>query len=697
MIKKIVLFFSILMFFSPVQAAEFVQLKQTQASLISRQASIQPGQPVELALLLQHIPHWYSYWENPGEAGIPTTLTWTLPEGFEAGDIRWPVPKKKHEGPLAVYGLKGDILLPVTIATPESLDDSTPITIKLEASWLVCREICIPESAELDLTLPVSENEPALTIHALRFEEHDAAQPTKVATQGVYVINSEDKLVLSMPRDELRVADVVKAEFYPREQGILIDSAPQELVMGDEDLVLLTKPAQHMLTNGVSGMLLVEDHEGQKTFEVSYTHTVKNTDPIPTTSATTPTGSGGSSNLLLLMAAAMLGGMILNLMPCVLPVLSLKALAISKKAGQEHAHVAKLGIAYTTGILVSFAVIAGLLIGLQQAGEAVGWGYQMQSPAFVGFLIFLLFLVGLNLSGLFDLPVLFGNVGSEVANESSPRGSFATGVLATMVATPCTAPFMASAIGVALTLPAWQAMLIFESLGLGLALPFLLVSIFPKLLRFLPKPGAWMETFKQFLAFPMYASVIWLLWVLTLQTGAGGMVVALTGMLGIIAVIWMKRLYADRTRFYHGLVVVLLAVILALTLPTLNRMEADGMMDVVPEEHAVQTIPYSKEKLDELRNNGTPVFVDATAAWCITCQVNARTAIHRERTMAAFNEQGVVLMIADWTRQNPEISEFLKSFGYQGVPLYVFYPAAGEPKVLPQILTEDIIINTITP
>jgi thiol:disulfide interchange protein DsbD len=380
-------------------------------------------------------------------------------------------------------------------------------------------------------------------------------------------------------------------------------------------------------------------------------------------------------------------------MPCVLPVLSLKALAITKKSGKERSETIKHGIAYTLGILLCFGAIAFLLISLKQAGEAVGWGYQMQSPAFVGFLIYLLFLVGLNMSGVFELPVLFGNTGGNLASESSARGSFFTGVLATLVATPCTAPFMASAVGIALTLPAWQSMLVFEMLGFGLASPFLLISIFPACLKFLPKSGAWMETFKQFMAFPIYASVIWLLWVLAMQTGADGILVAASGMLALVMTIWMKRIFGSMT-MYHVTAAIFCAVIALWSLPLLSNLvkPESGHSSLQPEG----TVAFSKETLEALHRDGKGVFVDATAAWCLTCQVNWRV-VGSEQVRAIMKEKNITLMIADWTLKNPEISAWLSSFGYEGVPLYVYYPANGKPQVLPQLLTQDIINQTLNP
>ena len=400
----------------------------------------------------------------------------------------------------------------------------------------------------------------------------------------------------------------------------------------------------------------------------------------------TPVNNVSPFALLITISLALAGGLILNVMPCVLPILSLKTLALVKKSGHARAHTAKYGVAYTLGILVSFAAIAAILIALQQGGSAIGWGFQMQSPAFVGFLIYLLFLVGLNLSGVFHLPVLFGGVGNNI-NENSLRGSFFTGVLATLVATPCTAPFMASAVGAALTLPSWAAMLVFLSLGFGLALPFLLISIFPNLLRFLPKAGAWMEKFKELLAFPMYASVVWLLWVLGRQVGIDGVAIILCGLLLIIFIIWLQQANAKCNIFYRSFTLLASIFMLMAILFTLGKTTREAM----------NFTPYSPQALAQLRAEGKAVYIDATAAWCITCQLNKSLALDTKRTQQAFKEHNITFMVADWTSRNPEITEFLRGFGYNGVPLNVFYPAGGgEPVILPQILSEEIVINAIS-
>ncbi|MGE0754664.1 MAG: protein-disulfide reductase DsbD family protein [Alphaproteobacteria bacterium] len=675
----------------PSYAQSSTQLEITKASLVSDTLYIQGGQPFRLGVLLEPKKGWHSYWENPGDAGLASELAWTLPEGFEASGIRWPAPERINEGPLTIYGYHDTVFLPVTVTPPATLDASQVYKVVVKASWLICLDICIPESAELELTLPVGE--PSLTMHAGHFIEAEEQAPRLIEKPFMYQ-HEGSRMTLTVPLDSVAMETISKAEFFIRQMNVVRYPADPVLSIRD-GIAHITLEATNTPPEQFSGLLQLKDGTATRVFDVRFERTAS---ALPVTEPATQQQQGGTPFLPVILLAALLGGMILNLMPCVLPVLSLKALTIVKKGTSEPAAARAHGIAYTLGILLSFAVLAGILIVLQHTGEAVGWGYQMQSPVFVGVLVYLLFLVGLNLSGLFDLPVLLGNTGRTLTSESSPRGSFFTGMLATAVATPCTAPFMASAVGIALTLPAWQSMLVFEALGLGLALPFLLVSFFPVLLRFLPKPGAWMETFRQFLAFPMYASVIWLLWVLTLQVGAEGVMLALSGMLMIVVIIWMRRLF-DKPIHYRITAAIMAAMTILCTLQMLGNAEMNSPMETLPSDYSdVATQPYSKESLAALRAQGKAVFVDATAAWCITCQVNAKTAIQTDAVMQAFKDHNITLMIADWTKRNMEIREFLSSFGYQGVPLYVYYPPdGGTPKVLPQVLTPDIILSTINP
>lgn len=550
----------------PAHAANKVTVR-----LVSEFSGITAGKNAHVGVLLDAPEGWHTYYKEPGDAGIPTSIKWQLPEGFSASEIEWPEPEKFSEGGLTTYGYTGETLLPVTITVPDKLAESS-YNLSANVQWLVCKDICIPESQTVSIELPVGK-------------------------AGI----SEDASL-----------------FLPH-----------------------TIDAYHVVS---------------------------------------------SSYMFITLFFALIGGLILNVMPCVLPILSLKTLALVKKSGHIRKHTAKYGIAYTLGILFSFASIAALLIGLQHGGKAIGWGFQMQSPTFVGFLIYLLFLVGLNLSGMFQLPVLFGDTNHKL-NENTIQGSFFTGVLATLVATPCTAPFMASAIGAALIMPAWAAMLTFLTLGFGLALPFLLISIFPGMLRFLPKPGAWMEKFKELLAFPMYASVVWLLWVLGMQTGMDGVAVILCGLLLIIFMLWLHKSVGQCNLLHRLFSIIATIIMLIAMLFYIGKNNKEEM----------SFVPYSAEALANLRAEGKAVYVDATAAWCITCQLNKHIALDTRRTRQVFKEKNITLMIADWTNQNSEITEFLRSFGHNGVPLNVFYPAdSGEPVVLPQILSEDVVVSTVS-
>ena len=422
---------------------------------------------------------------------------------------------------------------------------------------------------------------------------------------------------------------------------------------------------------------------GNGDHQQGYLVTADYSDAPPSTRAAT---GGMSLGLALLLAFA--GGMVLNLMPCVLPILSLKALALVKKSSASRSESAAHGMAYSAGILVSFAAIAILLIALQQAGGAVGWGFQLQSPGFVTVLALITFGVGLNLSGVFTVPHLFGGAGQALAAKRGLPGTFFTGALAVLVATPCTAPFMAPALGFALTQPPLAAFLVFEALALGFAAPLLLVSLSPKLLSLLPKPGAWMHTFKQLMAFPMYATSAWLVWVLTRAGGEQALSEALALLVGAAFLLWLHE--HMKTRLVHNLYqlgLLVFAVFFAWLL-----LSGPGKL---PE---AQEIPFSQEKLSELRAQDTPVFVYATASWCITCKINEATSLRTARAMEHFKKEGIVVMKADWTNQDKEISDFLRGFDRQGVPLYIFYPKGdAEPRILPQILTPYLLVDETRP
>jgi thiol:disulfide interchange protein DsbD len=676
--------------FTPVAAQALEPSSQQdiiRATLVSETSAIEPGKPLRVGLLLEAQKGWHTYWENPGDAGLPTSMKWTLPEGFSAGAIKWPAPERVKEGDLVTHSYHDTVFLPVTITVPNALPADGKYTLEVKANWLVCKDICIPETADVAITLPVTEN-PAPSAQASLFTEYDANAVTPFPGNVTYAL-TDGQLTLVLPLSSLP-EKVRTATFFPRQYNAFDYAAPQDMSQDASLLYLAIRRTNDEPQNGSSGIISITFDDGsQKHYDIKLQQ-----GSLPSVTAGASDNQTQDIAFASLLLLAIAGGLILNLMPCVLPVLSLKALAIAKKAGEAPAQVKKLGLAYTLGVLASFLVIAGILIALRESGEAIGWGYQMQSPAFSGFLIYLLFLVGLNLSGVFDLPVLFGNSATR-SNEHSAIVSFYPGVLATAVATPCTAPFMATAIGAALTMPTAQALLIFEALGLGLALPFLLISFFPALLRFLPKPGVWMERFRQLLAFPMYASVIWLLWVLVLQTGADGLVVILGGMLVLGFVIWLKAFFEIQSLAYRIISIGALLATLAFTLPMLEHMQDMAAKNTSHNQSANEQA-YSKQALDQLRSQGKPVFLNATAAWCITCQVNERIALRRDAVQAAMATRGIVYLKADWTRGDPAITALLRSHGREGVPLYLFWPpGGGEAVILPEVLTEAMVLRQI--
>lgn len=584
----------------PLHASDSVVLEHSTARLIAASTTLTERTPLKVGAHILLEEGWHTYGENPGDAGIPPTIAWTLPEGFEAGPIEYPPTKTFKEVELTTYGYDEEVVFPVTLQVPPTLPDSTTLSARVE--YLICKDICIPQTAELSLTLPRGEFTPSDDVDLLERFTQDAGGNT----------NLEPK---PLPSTSVAVAAI------PMETG--------KLSM-----------------------------------------------PLST---------------LLAVIFAFLGGVILNLMPCVFPVLSLKLLALAKYNQEELHHAKREALAYTLGILTCFGLIVGLLITAQQAGSTIGWGYQFQSAGFVGVLALLLFLVGLNLSGFFDLPVLFGGAMADIKDPHSLKGGFATGMLATLVATPCTAPFMAPAIGFALTQPPAITLLIFASLGLGLAAPFLLLSFFPPLTRLLPKPGKWMESFKQFLAFPLYASSVWLAWVVGSQAGYVGMALLLLFAVATTFLLWLKTRFGTHTRWCHIamlLVLLALAATLAQGLSGLSNTAAPAMV-------STDSVAYSEETLEELRGNGTPVYLDVTATWCITCQLNYQSSLNRAEVRQAFKEKGVVFMVADWTKRDAAITKLLSSFGFKGVPLNVYFPPNADPIVLPQVLTPSVVLETI--
>lgn len=673
---------------SAVSAAEVEKTDHVTARLVSDARSVEPDGTITVGLHKVIKPRWHTYWVNSGDAGTSTTIAWTLPAGATASEIQWPAPTRFMVGPVANYGYENEVTLLTTIKLPADLRAGDTLALKAVVDWLVCEEICIPEQVTLDLALPVVAKGYSTGISVREIEAARAKLPIENAWPFSSSIN-KDKIELTAASSEISAQKLKKAYFFPSDWGVIQHAAAQPLQLEDGKLSLTLEPYEKKLPQTLRGVLVVDEAEGGKVTQTAYAVSA----PLTGVLAAPATYALPEIGLATAIIFALLGGVILNLMPCVFPVLSIKVLSLLNHSRmgyrQRHLH----GLAYTGGVLSSFAVFAGIVLAFKAGGAELGWGFQFQSPVFVLLLAYLLFAVGLTQSGLLNFGGSLSRLGAYGGNDGYGM-SFLAGALAAVVATPCTAPFMGAALGFAVSQPAVTLFAIFLALGLGLALPYLLLCYWPALLRFLPRPGPWMEKLKQALAFPMYATAIWLIWVLAQQAGANAVAAALAGMLLIAFGAWLFSNAGARAR---GLVSSLAAAsIVAAVL--IGVYFVNGATP--PEQSANAASRYeafSPTRLEELRAQNRPVFVNLTAAWCITCLVNERVALERSNVIDAFQAANIAYLKGDWTHRDPAITAMLAKFGRNGVPLYVFYPAdaSAQPIVLPQILTPEIVLREI--
>jgi thiol:disulfide interchange protein len=667
--------------------------------LIAQTKTTTPGQKLQVALVQTIEKGWHTYWVNPGDSGLPTTIDWSLPTGFTAEPILWPAPKRIPFGPLVSYGYEDQVVLPVTIAVPNTVAPGTDVAITGHAAWLVCSNVCVPEEADIKLVLPATAGPAA----------PDPAN-TAIFTAALAQIPTDNpftaKASFDKDRIQLRVATgdagkLTDVGFFPLDEGVIDNDVAPEVTTGRDGVTVTLKRVKDAKPlDTLNGVLAFHD---SSTGESGASHAIRIGAPATAgaiTGGTAPTIGFAAFIEAVLLAIA--GGIVLNLMPCVLPVLSIKALSLVRHAHTAPREVRLQGLAYAAGVLVSFAVVAGALIALRAAGAQIGWGFQLQSPIFLTVMIYVLFAVGLSLSGVFTVGDGVAGIGSELADREGYSGSFFTGALATLVATPCTAPFMAAAIGFAITQPWFVSFAVFEAIGVGLALPYLTLAFSPGARRFLPKPGAWMNSFKQVLAFPVYGTAVWLAFVLASEAGSIGVTAALAGLVLIAFAAWLYetvRLGEGAGRRV-GLAGAAIAVVAALALVKITDVSADAS----PVAGSGPTVaggvswqPFTQAKLDAARADGKPVFVDFTADWCITCKVNERVALANQTVTEAFTAQGIVALRGDWTRRDGEITHILEANGRGGVPLYLFYAkgAGDKPVILPQILTADGVLQTL--
>jgi len=685
-------------------AQSVVTSERVRAELLAHAPQgVEAGQTVWLGLQLAHQPEWHTYWKNSGDSGLPTQLTWTLPPGVAAGDIAWPVPKKIPIGNLANYGYEGTVLLPVPLTiTPEFKPSPTgALDIKLQAQWLVCRKECIPEEGSFTFRLPARTSTAG---HAQAFEAALAAQPRPVIAGTGFIPDSTARVdgdALALTVQGLPVAVRGKRlELFPETAEVIENAAPwTQAWNGAAWTARVALSAQRSASPPVFPVVLAADGQGWRSELKVVGSWPASQAPAALPPAleqalrnNTARAASASPGLLAALLGALLGGLVLNLMPCVFPVLAIKVVGFSRHANDSRGHRIS-GLAYTAGVVVSFLALGGLMLALRAAGEQLGWGFQLQSPLVVATLAALFTVIGLNLAGVFEFrSFLPGNVASFEARHPV-LNAFLTGVLAVAVASPCTAPFMGASLGLAIGLPATQALAIFAVLGFGMALPYLAAGFVPAIAHWLPRPGAWMETFRRLMAFPMFATVAWLVWVLGQQSGVDGAGALLALLVALSMVVWALTL-RGRARVALGALALACLGLLAWTTGGAITQPAPATPTAAP---AGPWQPWEPGRVDQLLATGRPVFVDFTAAWCVTCQYNKKTTLVRPEVLADFRAGNYALLRADWTRRDPAITAALARLGRNGVPVYVVYRPGRPPVVLSEVLGVEEVRAALAP
>jgi thiol:disulfide interchange protein len=689
-------------------ARAVVTTERVRAELLAHAPEgVAPGKQVWLGLRITHQPEWHTYWKNPGDSGLPTELQWTLPPGLLAGEVQWPVPVKIPIGTLANYGYEGTVLLPVPVEIAPDFRASPlaqEIDVRLKANWLVCRKECIPEEGEFAVRLPIRGSTAA---HGPAFEAAFAAQPKPVVrTPGALIPRSTAEIrdgALDVRVQGLPVAARGKPlEFFPETPEVIQTAgAWTQAWNGAVWTARVPLSPQRSASPAVMPVVVAAGPEGWRA-ELQVVGSWPATAAPATVSpaleealrnnaaATRPAGPG--IGFFAALAGALLGGLILNLMPCVFPVLAIKMVGFAGHAGDARRRRAA-GLAYTAGVVLSFAALGALMLALRAAGEQLGWGFQLQSPWVVAALAALFTLIALNLAGVFEFGALLPTSVASMEMKHPVGNAFLSGVLAVAIASPCTAPFMGASLGLAVALPPAQALAVFGVLGLGMALPYLVASLVPAVARWLPRPGAWMDVFRKLMAFPMFATVAWLVWVLGQQSGIDGAGARLALLVAMSLLVWTLTLRGRARLALSSVAVLALTALAWAALPQLGQ--APAPQQAARAEGDWQ--PWSTARVEQLVAEGRPVFVDFTAAWCVTCQYNKKTTLADAKVIAGFQRANVALLRADWTRRDPAITAALTALGRSGVPVYVYYRKGSPPVVLSEVLGVEEVLSVVSP
>lgn len=673
------LFLSLFFIGLSVQAQPWKKPEPVQAELVSRFHDAVPGTEFEIGLLLRHDSKWHTYWKSTGDTGLPTRIQWSLPQGWHASEILWPTPAVFKIGDLVNYGYGDEVLLPVRISVPASAKVGSVQDIKAEVSWLMCADQCVPGKASLTLAVQVADKDGGATKACTLFEASHTAMPSPLSdASGVFDPKTHAVRVTFKSTEPFH-------HFYVFAEGddSVVYGAPQS-VSRSADKISVTLQGTDELKAGsqFSGVFAADGGPRKGGWAGSFSVPLESgTVAAPTVSDDTPQ-TGLSSWLA--VAMAFIGGLILNVMPCVFPVLSLKILSLVQD--RQHINLPLHSVVFTLGVLLTMLVLAGVLIAVKSAGISVGWGFQLQSPIFVASLAVIFAAISVNLLGWFEFSGVRVSGGSY---SNSLLNCFATGVLAVVAASPCTAPFMGAALGYALTASIRESIFVFLALGLGMSLPWLVLSLFPVLTAWMPKPGAWMNVFRKLMAIPMLLTMIWLLWVLSLQVSFTALVLYIAAVISLCVCLFLYG------KLQFSLLTAKLPIVLSAACAVLLFAAASSPLFRQPDAAVQAADAWSPQAVENALKAGKPVFVDFTASWCVTCQANKIAVLDREDIREAFKQHGVVFLVADWTNQNPDITQALESFGRSGVPLYILYSPDGKTTVLPELLTKNIVIEAL--
>lgn len=674
------LFLSLFFIGLSVQAQPWKKPEPVQAELVSRFHDAVPGTEFEIGLLLRHDSKWHTYWKSTGDTGLPTRIQWSLPQGWHASEILWPTPAVFKIGDLVNYGYGDEVLLPVRISVPASAKVGSVQDIKAEVSWLMCADQCVPGKASLTLAVQVADKDGGATKACTLFEASHTAMPSPLSdASGVFDPKTHAVRVTFKSTEPFHHFYV----FAEGDDSVVVYGAPQS-VSRSADKISVTLQGTDELKAGsqFSGVFAADGGPLKAGWAGSFSVPLESgTVAAPTVSDDTPQ-TGLSSWLA--VAMAFIGGLILNVMPCVFPVLSLKILSLVQD--RQRINLPLHGVVFTLGVLLTMLVLAGVLIAVKSAGISVGWGFQLQSPIFVASLAVIFAAISVNLLGWFEFSCVRVSGGSY---SNSLLNCFATGVLAVVAASPCTAPFMGAALGYALTASIRESIFVFLALGLGMSLPWLVLSLFPVLTAWMPKPGAWMNVFRKLMAIPMLLTMIWLLWVLSQQVSFTALVLYIAAVISLCVCLFLYG------KLQFSLLTAKLPIVLSAACAVLLFAAASSPLFRQPDAAVQAADAWSPQAVENALKAGKPVFVDFTASWCVTCQANKIAVLDREDIRKAFKQHGVVFLVADWTNQNPDITQALESFGRSGVPLYILYSPDGKTTVLPELLTKNIVIEAL--